>query len=568
MSEKLEEGDFKGAVCLACSEDSIADRSDATFIALKEKYPPPHPDSSIPSPPDRCIPLLTVSVEDVAQAIKSFPNGSAGGPDGLRPQHMKDMTNLSNVEASSLLMALASFSTLVLEGKTPPAIRPFLFGATLVALDKKGGGVRPIAISCTLRRLVAKIVNDASNLLAPWQLGYGISGGAEAAVHATRLYFNQLQPDHALIKLDFRNAFKSVRRDKMLSAVQDRAPSIYPFVHSVYSSPSSLFWDDRTLSFSEGVQQGDPLGPLLFCLAIYHHSTLSAEFCVEYLDDITLGGPTEEIPHDLEVIESFAEIGLILNNQKSEIICNDPVMRGTIIMALPGARAVETSRATLLGSPIGNSCCISNALKDKINALEVLGDRLQHITAHDGILLLRNSFSIPKLLYTLRTSPCFLSTNLSAYDVLLKSIVSNVTNICFGDDDPAWTQATLPVRYGGLGFRSAAPSAYLASATASSGLVSHILQASLQSLPTPHLDAAVSLWSHGHDNPPPTGTAACSQKTWDTSVVSSTAESLLECVPDDITRARLLAVSTKESGAWIHALPISSLGLRMDDNTV
>ena len=28
---------------------------------------------------------------DVAWEIKSFPNGSAGGPDRLRPQHIKDM---------------------------------------------------------------------------------------------------------------------------------------------------------------------------------------------------------------------------------------------------------------------------------------------------------------------------------------------------------------------------------------------------------------------------------------------------------------------------------------------
>ena len=154
---------------------------------------------------------------------------------------------------------------------------------------------------------------------------------------------------------------------------------------------------------------------------------------------------------------------------------------------------------------------------------------------------------------------------------MLKAIVSNVTNIHFDNEDSAWTQATLPVRYGGLGFRSAvqlAPSAYLASAAASSGLVSHILPDSLQSLPIPHLDAAVSLWSHGHDIPPPSDTAACSQKTRDTSVVSSTSKSLLEKAPDDVTRARLLAVSTKECGVWLHALPISNLGLRMNDNTV
>ena len=106
-----------------------------------------------------------------------------------------------------------------------------------------------------------------------------------------------------------------------------------------------------------------------------------------------------------------------------------------------------------------------------------------------------------------------------------------------------------------------APSAYLASAAASSGLVGHILPASLQSLPIPHLDAALSMWSHGHDNPPPSGTAACSQKTWDTSVVSSTVSCLLERAPNDATRAHLLAVSTKEFGSWLYALPISNLGL-------
>ncbi len=42
------------------------------------------------------------------------------------------------------------------------------------------------------------------------------------------------------------------------------------------------------------------------------------------------------------------------------------------------------------------------------------------------------------------------------------------------------------------------------------------------------------------------------------------AESLLNEASDNIERARLLAAKDKTSGAWLHAFPVSSLGLRSD----
>ena len=177
-----------------------------------------------------------------------------------------------------------------------------------------------------------------------------------------------------------------------------------------------------------------------------------------------------------------------------------PGLQGNIhVFCLPSLElysVISSSDACLLVSLIGDIESVSSSITEKIRLLGVMGERLQHLDTHIAILLLRHSFAIPKLLYTLRTSPCFLSPNLALYDNRLRSIVGAITNINFEPNTSAWTQASLPVKYGGLGFRSAvqlAPSALMASAAASSERARHILPSHLQSLPLPYTDEAVAL---------------------------------------------------------------------------
>ena len=172
-------------------------------------------------------------------------------------------------------------------------------------------------------------------------------------------------------------------------------------------------------------------------------------------------------------------------------------------------------------------------------------------------------------MYCLRTSPCFLSPRLQEYDNLLKSIVSGITNVHFDEgEDSAWTQATLPVKWGDLVSGVLCRSHYLASTAASTDLVQHIVPPHHRDTPLPYQDEAEVLWSEGHDQPLLEGVVQQQQKTWDNLKASCTADTLLENATNPRAHAHLLASTSRESGAWLNVLLISSLGLRMDNDTI
>ena len=570
VSAKIEDGNISAAVRLLSSDDVLAPDDDDTFSALKHKHPTAAQDRRSLSDPS-LHPPLQVSEAEVLRAIRSFPAGSAGGPDGVRPQHIVDL--VSNRESGSeLLSAITTFTNTLLDGKCHTEVVSTLFGGNLIALKKKAGGIRPIAVGYTWRRIAAKCAAFTASarlcqVLGPRQLGVGIPGGCEAAVHATRRFLDSLPSDHVIAKLDFSNAFNSIRRDAMLDSVARLVPEIYRFCHISYSSTTSLKIGNRSVDSQEGAQQGDPLGPLLFCITINPMlSSLKSDLVVGFLDDITIGGPCNLVSEDIERVRALGgEVGLTLNEAKCEIISSNPPQASS---PLSKFTHVTPAEAVLLGAPLGRGPAMDLALQTRCDDLGRAVEKLKLLSAHDSLILLRSCFSSTKVMHLLRSSPCADHPGLTKFDELVRSGVVGITNSSLSESQ--WVQASLPVKDGGLGIRrvaSLASSAFLASAAST-----HILQEEILTRcnisPDPLVDTFRVLWESGSNQQCPSLPSATLQSTWDRPNIEADKKALLAGAADNHHRARLLAVMAPHSGDWLHALPISSCGLRLDDEAI
>lgn len=579
IESKVFDGDLRGAIRLLTSNDSFAQLSPDTLADLKAKHPGPSRPLNFPPVPDASLATVSVTMDEVAQALGSFYSGSAAGLDGIRPGHLKELTSCSAGDnGPRLLGCLTKLSNFLLSGQLNVEVCPYLYGASLCALSKKGGGVRPIAIGSVFRRLVAKlgcraIKEEMAEYLRPHQLGFGTRSGCEAAIHATRAFVQDASnSDCVVLKLDITNAFNTLERDVLLSEVKAQVPSLYPFLHQVYQAPSNLFFDNDLILSQVGAQQGDPLGPLVFSLAI-HKAIVNVKSSLNlwYLDDGTIGGRPEEVFQDLQsLIPRLRELGLEVNPSKCEFFPCCVQARThfeRFNSLLPGLRELSPSSFYLLGSPIFIDA-LPEAILSQNQLLLTARERLQNLSAHVALVLLRTCFAIPKATYLLRTAPTWLCPNeVAVFDETLKTSIESILNVSL--NDPQWTQAVLPIRHGGLGVRCMGElglPAFLASAHGVAGLVSVILHNEGDEASIPFVSDARAVWStlnSGVESP----AAPHVQRAWDDVGANRVQKQLLsEAAGADL--ARLRAVSRSESGAWLHALPSPHLGTFLDDDSL
>ena len=173
----------------------------------------------------------------------------------------------------------------------------------------------------------------------------------------------------------------------MLLLVRNELSELYAFVYMCYASSSLLDFGAHLLQSDEGFQQGDLLGPLLFCVSSLKLAcSMMSEFNSWYLDDGSLGGVVSSLLRNLEITRRIGpSVGLLLNEDKCEIVTDDDSIVADIQSVLPRVRHVPRSEAVLLGAPVGDETSVDTVLRSKLVDFRRLASRLITLNAHDAL---------------------------------------------------------------------------------------------------------------------------------------------------------------------------------------
>jgi len=171
-------------------------------------------------------------------ALRKFKRGSAPGLSGLTFEHL-----VSVLRSQQHFSALTRFLNRCLQGGICHDVAQTFRASKLIALRKdSNGGLRPIAVGETLRRLVGKCVclelrSRFKHHFYPRQSGMAVQGGIEMVTHAVESIMDNPLECEAVLAIELSNAFNEVAREPIFRSqapiFRSSCPSLPPCMQAL-----------------------------------------------------------------------------------------------------------------------------------------------------------------------------------------------------------------------------------------------------------------------------------------------------------------------------------------------
>lgn len=244
----------------------------------------------------------------------------------------------------------------------------------------------------------------------------------------------------------------------MLDSVNEALPGLTAWTSWCYGENSLLLYDHECqIASACGTQQGDPLGPLYFCLLLKDLTdkiqSLHPRYNKWYMDDGGIVGPADLLVQVWNILVAEGPSrGLFLNPSKCEFTWLNPSISSPC--PLPDVPLTSLKDLSMLGAPLGDDTSCNKYIHKKLTKIAPIMNKLIELEdSQSAMFLLRLSLGTGRAMHFMRTTP--LPSWLPAarsFDVETRRVVSEVLGAPLPDS--AYAQAKLTPSLGGLGLRA------------------------------------------------------------------------------------------------------------------